>query len=61
MDRIKDSARFALSNVLAARKSKIYRAKETLDDGHEINVKIAFRQKGILFDFTGTSKVHPKI
>lgn len=59
MDRIKDSARFAMKKVLEARKGKSYRAKEALDDGHEINVKISFRQKGIAFDFTGTSAVHP--
>jgi len=38
---------------------KSYQATEQLDDGKNIQVKIAVRKKYIAFDFSGTSSQHP--
>lgn len=70
MKLLKNSAFEALQEVLKPFQNQLFTATESLDDGHEIQVKItplsgvgtvamAHHRRAGLFDFTGTSSRHP--
>ena len=59
MQQIKEIAKKALQETITDLPKRVFRAKEALDDEHEIQVKIEQKKNRLLFDFTGTSKTHP--
>ncbi|WP_229211742.1 hydantoinase B/oxoprolinase family protein [Dyadobacter arcticus] len=59
MDLLKESAIIQLRNALEPYHNQIFEATEFLDDGHQIQVKISVDAEKQVFDFTGTSPVHP--
>lgn len=59
MTRLKQSATDAISAVLAPLDGQSFRATESLDDGHTIRVTIAINGGRVVFDFSGSSAVHP--
>ncbi len=67
MKLLKRSAQTALQAALEQRfsiehsdEAYHFYAVERLDDGHEIHVKISIQTGTILFDFGGTSELHPR-
>ncbi|WP_080057403.1 hydantoinase B/oxoprolinase family protein [Spirosoma aerolatum] len=69
MSRLQQSAADAITAVLKPLNGQVFEADESLDDGHQIRLKITIStsneadpnlgQPRIRFDFTGTSGVHP--
>ncbi|MEM6698556.1 MAG: hydantoinase B/oxoprolinase family protein, partial [Bacteroidota bacterium] len=59
MQLLQNSANQALQRAISTFSGQTLTARESLDDGHEIQVKIAFQDKNIHFDFTNTSAPHP--
>ncbi len=59
MEKLKQTAAFALEGVLEKWDNRIFTAEEKLDDGYLIRVKIACQNKQLHIDFAGTSDVHP--
>ena len=59
MARLQQSATNAIAAVLDPLDGHTFKAEESLDDGHTIRVNIAVNKGRILFDFRGTSGVHP--
>jgi len=69
MSRLQQSAADAITAVLKPLIGQVFEATESLDDGHQIRLKITIStsneadpnlgQSRICFDFTGTSDVHP--
>ena len=59
MTRLQQSATDAISNILKPLDGQTFSARESLDDGHSIRVKLTVNNGRITFDFTGTSGVHP--
>ncbi len=59
MDRLALTAANAIRRVLRPLTGKIFTARESLDDGHTICVRIAVNDGQLLLDFSGTSGVHP--
>jgi len=59
MHRLKKSAVIQLHQALVPLSGQTFHATEFLDDGHKIQVSIAISEEKQLFDFTGTSAVHP--
>ncbi|WP_338876197.1 hydantoinase B/oxoprolinase family protein [Spirosoma sp. SC4-14] len=59
MSRLKQSATDAISTVLAPLRGQSFRATESLDDGHTIQVTVSINEGRVAFDLTGTSAVHP--
>ncbi len=59
MRQLKQTAREALQTALHRFDNQVFTAKESLDDGHAIQVKINVQNGAIDFDFEGTSPVHP--
>ena len=59
MNRLKLVSQKALKEAIKKIPGRIVRAKESLDDDHDIQVKIEVKKDGLLFDFTGTSRPHP--
>ncbi|MCB0704885.1 MAG: hydantoinase B/oxoprolinase family protein [Saprospiraceae bacterium] len=59
MTAIRRQAKNALESALEKRGNGVWNALEKLDDGHRISLKIEIKNKRILFDFDGTSGVHP--
>jgi len=59
MNLLKASTIFQLENALAPLHNKTYEAIEFLDDGHRIQVVVSINAGKQIFDFTGTSSVHP--
>ncbi|WP_460639150.1 hydantoinase B/oxoprolinase family protein [Larkinella harenae] len=60
MQRLQQAAANALQPLLRDYDGQTFSARETLDDGHRIQVAIAVRNGQITLDFTGTSPVHPR-
>lgn len=56
---LKETAIIQLKKALLPLQNHIFEATEFLDDGHRIQVKITISPEKQLFDFTGTSAVHP--
>ncbi|MCF0061657.1 hydantoinase B/oxoprolinase family protein [Dyadobacter chenwenxiniae] len=56
---LKENAVAQLQTALIPLQGKTFEATEFLDDGHRIQVKVAITTKKQVFDFTGTSNVHP--
>jgi 5-oxoprolinase (ATP-hydrolysing) len=59
MDLLKKSATAQLENTLTPLHGKTFDAIEYLDDHHRIQVSISIEPHKQVFDFTGTSQVHP--
>jgi 5-oxoprolinase (ATP-hydrolysing) len=59
MDLLKESAVSQLKNALKPLEGKKFEAVEYLDDDHRIQVSISISAEKQIFDFTGTSDVHP--
>ncbi|KAA6440459.1 5-oxoprolinase [Dyadobacter flavalbus] len=59
MQRLKASAVIQLKQALVPISGQTFHATEFLDDGHKIQVSISISEDKQLFDFTGTSSVHP--
>ncbi|MFN4146986.1 MAG: hydantoinase B/oxoprolinase family protein [Runella sp.] len=61
MKRLKDSTFEALQKALQPYQNQVYEATESLDDGHQMSVKIIPKpQSAGIFDFRGTSPRHPQ-
>lgn len=56
---LKENAVAQLQTALIPLQGKTFEATELLDDGHRIQVKISIMEEKQIFDFTGTSNVHP--
>lgn len=56
---LKKSAENQLNQALIPFLNREFMAQERLDDGHEIKVRIHITEGRQVFDFTGTSSVHP--
>ncbi|MCE6988485.1 hydantoinase B/oxoprolinase family protein [Dyadobacter sp. CY323] len=59
MGLLKQSAVIQLQNALIPLHNQTFQATEFLDDGHKIQVKISITPQKQVFDFAGTSPVHP--
>ncbi|MCB9282605.1 MAG: hydantoinase B/oxoprolinase family protein [Lewinellaceae bacterium] len=59
MQRIKGSAATAAREAFQQLGNRTVTAREYLDDGHLIQVSMQIRNGQVLFDFSGTSSVHP--
>ncbi len=59
MTLLKESAVVQLKRALTPFYGQTFDATELLDDGHRIQVSITVSDEKQVFDFTGTSKVHP--
>lgn len=59
MSLLKQTAVTQLRKALQPLQGKVFEASELLDDDHRIAVKISITDRRQLFDFTGTSAVHP--
>lgn len=59
MGMLKQTAVSQLRNALRPLQGQVFKASELLDDDHRIAVKISITDNKQLFDFTGTSGVHP--
>lgn len=59
MAALKKTSRQALADVLDPFENKVFQARETLDDGHEISVHLQVKGGRVTIDFTGSSPVHP--
>lgn len=59
MGMLKKTAISQLRNALRPLEGQVFEATESLDDGYRIVVKISITGDKQLFDFTGTSGVHP--
>ncbi len=60
MQLLKDAAKESLAKAMENRMGKTFQAQEMLDDGHLIQVDIRCTENKILFDFSGTSAMHPR-
>ncbi|WP_171037925.1 hydantoinase B/oxoprolinase family protein [Dyadobacter luticola] len=56
---LKESAIIQLQTALKPYHNQTFEATELLDNGHRIQVKILVNDEKQIFDFTGTSPVHP--
>lgn len=56
---LKENAVAQLQTALIPLQDKTFEATELLDDGHRIQVKVSITAEKQVFDFTGTSDVHP--
>lgn len=56
---LKENAVAQLETALEPLQGKTFEATELLDDGHRIQVSVSISVEKQVFDFTGTSKVHP--
>lgn len=59
MDKLKTNAQEQLHIALKPYLHKKINASEFLDDGHRISVSVEVKEEGLVFDFKGTSDVHP--
>lgn len=59
MGLLKQTAVSQLRNALVPLQGRVFEASESLDDDHRIVVKISITDAKQVFDFTGTSGVHP--
>ncbi|WP_439557320.1 hydantoinase B/oxoprolinase family protein, partial [Dyadobacter sp.] len=59
MQMLKETAARQLQTAMEPLLGKEFEATEYLDDGHQIQVSISIQPGKQLFDFTGTSNVHP--
>ncbi|WP_229206857.1 hydantoinase B/oxoprolinase family protein [Dyadobacter crusticola] len=59
MRMLKQTAALQLQNAMGPLVGREFEATEFLDDGHQIQVRISIQPGKQLFDFTGTSNVHP--
>lgn len=59
MDMLKETAVSQLRNALQPLQGQIFEASESLDDNYRIAIKISITDNKQIFDFTGTSGVHP--
>jgi 5-oxoprolinase (ATP-hydrolysing) len=59
MNRLQEYARERLKEAISPWQGKTSHAEEPLDDGSVLKVAIEVKKEGIVFDFTGTSPVHP--
>jgi 5-oxoprolinase (ATP-hydrolysing) len=59
MDYLKDYANQRLLKNLKKLKSNFFTATESLDDGHIIQVSIVISDNRLVFDFSGSSTLHP--
>ena len=59
MEMLKLTAVSQLRNALQPLQGKVFEASEHLDDNYRIAVKISISDNKQIFDFTGTSGVHP--
>jgi 5-oxoprolinase (ATP-hydrolysing) len=59
MNRLKTTALIQLEQKLVPLRGKVFQATEHMDDGHRIQVAITIQEGKQIFDFTGTTAVHP--
>ncbi|MBO9615221.1 MAG: hydantoinase B/oxoprolinase family protein [Dyadobacter sp.] len=59
MTMLKQTAVSQLRNALLPLQGQVFEASESMDDNYRIAVKISISDNKQLFDFTGTSDVHP--
>ncbi|MEL7119842.1 MAG: hydantoinase B/oxoprolinase family protein, partial [Bacteroidota bacterium] len=59
MSLIKKKSAAAMAAVIERLKGQTFEATESIDDGHIIKVKIQVKSDKVIFDFAGTSNVHP--
>ncbi|PSL32602.1 hydantoinase B/oxoprolinase family protein [Dyadobacter jiangsuensis] len=59
MGMLKQTAVLQLGNALEPLQGQVFEASELLDNNHRIAVKISITDNKQIFDFTGTSGVHP--
>ncbi|MCF0038802.1 hydantoinase B/oxoprolinase family protein [Dyadobacter fanqingshengii] len=59
MTLLKKNAVAQLETALMSLHGQTFEATELLDDGHKIQVVVSIAREKQVFDFTGTSKVHP--
>ena len=59
MSLIKKKSAAAMAAVIDRLKGQTFEAIESIDDGHTIEVKIQVESDKVIFDFSGTSNVHP--
>lgn len=59
MEKLKQTAVSQLRSALQPMQGRFFEASELLDDNHRIAVKISITDNKQVFDFTGTSGVHP--
>ncbi len=59
MEYLKEYANQTLLRGLKGFQKKDLKATEFLDDGHRINVSVSISDNGMIFDFSGSSGLHP--
>ncbi len=59
MEKLQEYSAACLEEAFEEREGELWHAEERLDDGHRIRVKIIREGRKIIFDFTGSSPVHP--
>jgi len=59
MTELKNYAAELLKQKIRACKKQSFQATEYLDDGSRLKVKINFRNTRLIFDFSGSAKIHP--
>jgi 5-oxoprolinase (ATP-hydrolysing) len=59
MEYLKEYANQTLLKGLKGFQKKDLKATEFLDDGHRINVSVSISDNGMIFDFSGSSGLHP--
>jgi 5-oxoprolinase (ATP-hydrolysing) len=60
MTELKNYATELLKQKIRSCKKQSFQATEYLDDGSRLKVKINFRNNQLIFDFSGSAKIHPQ-
>jgi 5-oxoprolinase (ATP-hydrolysing) len=60
MTTLKNYATELLKQKISTSKKQSFLATEYLDDGSRLKVKISFRGSKLIFDFSGSAKIHPQ-
>ncbi|MCX8491459.1 MAG: hydantoinase B/oxoprolinase family protein [Cyclobacteriaceae bacterium] len=60
MTELKNYAAELLDQKIRTSKKQSFQATEYLDDGSRLKVKINFRSNQLIFDFSGSAKIHPQ-
>ena len=60
MTELKNYATELLKQKISTSKKQSFLATEYLDDGSRLKVKISFRGSKLIFDFSGSAKIHPQ-
>ncbi|MFA0964186.1 hydantoinase B/oxoprolinase family protein [Roseivirga sp. BDSF3-8] len=60
MEELRHQATDSLTRAFSRYEGSTFEAREYLDDGHPLQVKMAFDSKHLTIDFTGSGTVHPR-